>query len=113
MPSCAKHQAEHPDYILACMHIGDHCCECGHSAPPVAGLVDDVHADRLDEVYAKYPNLQFSCCVSPGHGFHTVGCKDKAWTKEELLDALLVKMQFEQDKWEEEKKMYQKIGPTG
>lgn len=30
----------------------------------------------------------FSCCVTPGYGFHEVGCDDKQWTKKELEKAI-------------------------
>ena len=30
----------------------------------------------------------YTCCVTPGHVFHEVGCSDKQWTVEQLQEAL-------------------------
>lgn len=45
----------------------------------------------------KQEDLQWSCRLHPTDWFHEVGCPHMDWTKEQLLNALLCKKQFENE----------------
>lgn len=38
----------------------------------------------------------FRCRFHPSEGFHEIGCPHQEWTKEALLEAILVKKRFEE-----------------
>ncbi len=60
---------------------------------------------ELDPVYAKYPSVTFTCIAWPPQ--HEIGCRCKDnWTRADLLDALLVKKEFEENRDEAVKRIY-------